>query len=331
LRLDRASSNRNATRNGPCEQANGAGTCARLTTYVYDADGDSDLDRIEQPAVPLAEGGSAQPVARFEHNARGQLTEITDPAGRITRLGYDAATGELTSTTVDPNGLALSSGYGYDSVGNRTSETDPRGNTTTLAYDAARQVLRITAPLGAVTEYDYDAHGRAIEERRATGDSAAPWQRVNLSYSATGKLAAISDDQGDTTSYSYDALDRQSHRTDPLGEITDYSYDAGGRLTLVQQPGVGGSRPEIACGYNAHGTRASVTDQNSHTTAYGYDGFDRHVLTTFPDGSSEALVLDGAGNLLSRTSRGSETFTYAYDALDRLDTKKGPGSIFCET
>jgi RHS repeat-associated protein len=32
-------------------------------------------------------------------------------------------------------------------------------------------------------------------------------------------------------------------------------------------------------------------------------------------------VLDGARNVLSRTSRGSETFTYTYDALDRLDTE----------
>jgi YD repeat-containing protein len=157
------------------------------TEYIYDADGDSDLDRIEQPAVPLPDGTSARPVTRLAHNPRSQLTETINPAGRVTRYAYDAVGAALTQVAVDPGGLALATTYGYDTLGNRTTETDPRGHTTRLTYDRARQLVRIDAPLGAVTELDYDVHGRPI-----SGASAVTgWPRATAERPLGGRAATV--------------------------------------------------------------------------------------------------------------------------------------------
>lgn len=114
------------------------------TDYIHDADAGRDLDRIEHPEVPLPGGASERPATLLEHNARGQLTESTDPAGRVSFLAYDATSTELWSSTADPDGLALTTSYGYDALGNRTAETDPKGNTTRLTFDAARALIRMS-------------------------------------------------------------------------------------------------------------------------------------------------------------------------------------------
>ena len=144
------------------------------TDYVYDADGDSDLDRIKQPAVLLPDGTSTRPVTRLEHNARGQLTETIDPEGRVTRYDYDPDTAELRSTTIDPAGLALTTSYGYDALGNLVASIDPRGNRGDLEYDSERRLTRTVAPLGAETRIDYDTQGRPVATHRASGDPNLP-------------------------------------------------------------------------------------------------------------------------------------------------------------
>ena len=37
----------------------------------------------------------------------------------------------------------------------------------------------------------------------------------------------------------------------------------------------------------ANGQRASLTDANTNTIAFAYDGFDRLATTTYPDSSTE--------------------------------------------
>ena len=57
-------------------------------------------------------------------------------------------------------------------------------------------------------------------------------------------------------------------------------------------------------------------DANGDTTRYGYDGRDRLVRVTYPDGSVVSFRYDPAGNRV-RMSDPAGTTSYAYDALDR--------------
>src|SRR5205823_1520890 len=58
---------------------------------------------------------------------------ITDPAGRITRVTIDAA-GNLTQV-VDPDGAVTRYGYANPADHRMTTETNPRGFTATVEYD----------------------------------------------------------------------------------------------------------------------------------------------------------------------------------------------------
>ena len=102
----------------------------------------TDLDRIEQPAVLQPDGSTERPVTQLTHNPRGQRTERIDPEGRVTRYGYDPATGELLTTIVDPDGLALRSEYVYDALGNLVATIDPRGQRSDLTYPIFDTSLR---------------------------------------------------------------------------------------------------------------------------------------------------------------------------------------------
>src|SRR5262249_25547891 len=80
------------------------------------------------------------------------VTSITDPAGRVTQLAYDAA-------------------------GNLVMVTAPDGSHTAYQYDAQHHLIGETDPLGNHSHDIYDAFGRAVMASRKDGP-AVPSNRV---------------------------------------------------------------------------------------------------------------------------------------------------------
>jgi YD repeat-containing protein len=76
--------------------------------------------------------------------------------------------------------------------------------------------------------------------------------------------------------------------------------------------------------YTLDGLVASLTDANSHTTNFAFDGFDRLATTTYPLGSTEAFTYDDDDNVSTRKTRANQTISFAYDTLNRLKTKTPP-------
>ena len=60
-----------------------------------------------------------------------------------------------------------------------------------------------------------------------------------------------------------------------------------------------------------------MTDQNGHTTTYGYDVQNRLTRVTDPLGYTTSYTYDGVGNRLTETDANRHTTTYGYDALNR--------------
>jgi YD repeat-containing protein len=139
----------------------------------------------------------------------------------------------------------------------------------------------------------------------------------------TGKLATVTDANGNVTRYRYDAVDRLSSLTDPVGRVTSYAYDALSRRTQILNTAVQASPLEQRA-YTPDGLLASLTDANSNTTGYAYDGLDRLSTTTYPDTSTENLTYDADSNVLTRKTRKGDTITLTYDTLNRLKTKTPP-------
>lgn len=308
----------------------------KVTTWDYDADGNSVpnesperlLSRlVEEGATANASGDvvAFEYVTAFDHNARGQVISVDGPrpgTGDSTSFAYDPSNGDLLEIVRPIVGTTTLTSY--DDAGRPGWVTDVNGQSRSFAYDGRGRVTAIT--------------------NVSDGSSTA------ISYNLAGKPGSVTDEDGITRSFTYDgATGRLAKITDPEGNYIQYGYDAqGNRIQMsrhapddtrtylrqwdYQHPYMPGKLwKEIQAngafteyGYDVSGRVSLVTDPEEHDTAYGYDLFDRLASVTQPGDAITAYAYDGQGNLsLVTDAEGSET-TYHYDDLGRVVRTDSP-------
>jgi len=243
-------------------------------------------------------GGNKDTV--YRHDLAGNLTHITDSAGRVTTMSYNwlglryalddnnagasetryAANGDILLTIDAANTSILRT---YDQL-NRVTRTYDGANTTlaTYIYDTTTggvgQLARADAYAGGVLQartetIAYDAAGRPTTTRQTVYVADGP---------ATG----------------------DEHLADPL-TIT-VAYNRNGTIRETTYPGVTGSNltsgETVTTVYNEFGLPIAV---GAYTGLIEYDGLGRHVRTTMgPSGSQAGLIVESAyqtvDNRLSR-------------------------------
>jgi RHS repeat-associated protein len=177
-----------------------------------------------------------------------------------------------------------------------------------------------------MTSLTYDGNGQLLQTQQSA--NGAILRTTSATYTLTGKTATVTDANGNAlgnlpTRYSYDALDRVTSVTDPMGRVTAYGYDALSRQTAISNPAIS-ANPLLQKSFTPDGLLASLTDANSHSTGFAYDGLDRLTTTTYPLGSTEGFTYDADNNVLTRQTRAGQTVTFTYDTLNRLTTKTPP-------
>jgi RHS repeat-associated protein len=301
-----------------------------VTTALYERATGNLLSTV----ADAGSGSHFNATASFTYNAFGQVLSATDPLGTVTQYGYDAL-GNRTSITRDygPNRLNQLTMMTYTAPGDIASVTDPNGHVTTSSYDADRRIVTATtpgtsaAPSGLVTSYSYDPDGHLLQTRQSA--NGAGLRTTGATYTLTGQPATATDANGNVTTYAYDAVDRLASVTDPLGRSTSYAYDPMSRRTAVLNTAIQ-SNPLLQLGYTPDGLLGALTDANGNSTGFAYDGLDRLAATTYPDNSTEkVLMYDAGGNVLTRQTRAStnqnpQIINYTYDTLNRLSTKTPP-------
>jgi len=243
-----------------------------------------------------------------------------DEAGRV--LTSTVYTGTAVTYPTVPAG-ALNTTYTYDGQSNRLTMTDPTGYITRFGYENSgwlKLVTQTVTPLGAsqpvtlTTAYNYDLLGNRLSTLDALSHSSStvydilnrvvtetdalnnPWQ---MAYDGLGRMTSRSDVLNQTSLYTYDNASRMVQLASAGNITTTYSYSAGGQpLTMVDKLGAG----------------APIT------TSYDYDGLNRIITTTSPQG----LVKYGYDILGRRNSLAFGptlaklvTSTYGYDSLSR--------------
>ena len=321
------------------------------TTYTYDGSG-------RTIAVTAPDGASTTQTSYSGNN-----TTVTDAAGRWKTSTVDAF-GNLTQVT-EPNpagGSNWTTSYTY-SVLNQltqvsmtrpqgtqtrtfsytgadlTSATNPENGTVTYAYDNAHHVTSRTDARGAVTQYSYDAYGRATEVRHGAMQDGSFTedlkQRVDYTYDSgtngQGRLTGVTFGNGDvciSTVWPYNHYSTQYQY--------EYQYNSAGRVTsqsmaLQGPPGcLNGAPPPInltatyqwdtegrmtAVGYPTYQNQGGPV-QGGGTYGYQYDNVGRLNLATFDNGggpqTAATATYGPAGELLSlvQGSYLSETRTY---------------------
>src|SRR6266498_2169362 len=266
--------------------------------WKYSYDGAGNPDKVTDPTGAITDfdynlAGSANPgTIAAVHDANGnpattypaydpsgQPTQIRDPLGNTTRVGYD------------PDGLVR---WIQDANHAGDSGSDERAYKAFFDYDSFGRLGRQSAPKSTSAERgtllwssaDFDANDNPV---RAVDPHYGP---------VTGDPGG-----GPVTSTSFEVMDRPTLVTgpdtsaDPAGERTKVDYDAAGRTSKVTKP---------------RGVQTTTVDD--FATIYGYDPLDR-VVTKTDNGTSSTqswvtqLCYDTAGDLRSITSPRAGTAT----------------------
>lgn len=299
---------------------------------VTDATGPS----FDQPTLDVAGTlGGASTVVRAHatagYDAFGDLTEIRDPNGNVSKLRYDAAGHRIAQIRPDYTGGTAATLRGevdftYSAAGDLSSTTDERGMTTRYTYDISGNQTRIDVDLGG-------------GKTRSTVST----------YTPAGQLRAVTETRGATTDYQYDELGRLVWAArlpleepccsdGPVAVPTVLEYDDAGDVTDIWDRGVNGQGPlatDAVVGahthlvYNAAGELISRTDPGvAHPVVLERDLRGRVVGETSAAGVRTEHLYDLAGREISTTRVGTDgtrlTQTYQRDADGRITSQTRP-------
>lgn len=327
----------------------------RNVTASRDPDGNltqSTFDAANQRTDVLRADGTK---LQTDYNADGTVHDQVDGAGHATTYGYDAmarlASTTTPATATCPTGCTTS--YTYDGAGNRRTLVDAQGQTATFAYDTANELTGITYSDNRtpnVTGITYDADGQRTAMTDGTGTSHWTWDSlhrmtssqngaaqlvkygydlkgqmtsltypnrspVNRQYDTAGRLTAVTDWLGHTTTFTPDADANVTSQVYPNNTTATQSFDGADRLTSVADTATGGASPFASFSYarDANDQITAVTssgvppDSNTYTytglnqlksissTPYSYDSADN--LTQTSDGTLQGF--DAANELTS--------------------------------
>lgn len=261
------------------------------------------------------------------YDSYGDVTSITDPLGNKTLMGYNTATGWLTST-VAPTGTVAGTlatctppatgctTYGHDAWGNTSTVTDPLGHKSTAVFDANGNKTSTTDANNHTTTNTYDAADQAVSTKAA--DNTV----TSTAYTPTGKVASTTDGLNKKTTYGYDNQDRQTTVTDADNHTTTTTYDPAGLTTKTTTPkNITATRT-----YDSAGRVASLSysDGTPGISAVAYDQNGHRTRITDGTGTS-TWAYDEFGELTSHTNGAGATIGYAYDASGNTTSISYPG------
>jgi RHS repeat-associated protein len=272
-----------------------------------------------QPSAGLARGnlvsinrwlnGNRAPTATCSGSVNGYVTatntyydtgtvaQARDACGHTTTFAYSAAFAGayLTQTTTPaPNGstAGFTSSKNYDFVtGLVTSSTDANQQTTTYEYqDPFNRLTRVNRPDGGWTAYEYgrspgNPSGTRYIVTRTSLDASRAIQKVQF----------------------FDGLSRPTRKFQAESESSylaiDKRYDSQGRTWRVSNP------------YRVAETDDPINPSGEWTTTQ-YDGLDRTIRVTTPDGGSVNTIY--SSNQVTVIDQADKRRHNEYDAMSRL-------------
>jgi len=294
----------------------------------YGAATEAYLDNLSVSDTTQTPAANAQRT-RYVYNAAGQLTSVTDAAGKVESYTYDALGNR--KTLKNKNGAVCT--YHYDSLNRLVEEVAPAVLVASISVDGVVS----TATRYLVTSIGYDAFGNVISREEGR-------QR------ATGLADDLS--QARITTYAYDALGRQIKTTAPgwynklTGQYqqvadattpantfqvsTDVTYDALGnavrnRVRINNTGVVASDFVDSFKVYDALGRVSHEVDALKGVTTYDYDALGNATRTTrYANALTKAVPALGyylkaditAATLIPDASF-DRTLTTSYDALGR--------------
>ncbi len=292
-------------------------------TYGYGPDGD--LTEVRDAL------GHPFRYAYLNH----QLVRETDRAGLSFYFTYDGDGWDARCIRTWGDGDVFLRDLFYDPARQRTTFTDSLGHTTACEYNDAGLVVRVTDPLGGVTETAWSLFNDKLTETDPAGNVTA------FAYDDAGRRVSVTDAAGATAASTFDAAGNETALTDPGGHVWTREYD--GRRNVVAVTDPLGNRRAFAVdarglpvtvadplgrsshlGWTPAGLLASFTDRTGARTAFEYDTLGRAVRRTDALGHAVRTGYDRRGGIVSFTDELGRTTRRTLDPAGNLSATVDP-------
>jgi RHS repeat-associated protein len=133
--------------------------------------------------------------------------------------------------------------------------------------------------------YAFTSNGRHLQ----TVDALTGAVRFDFTYDAAGRLAAITDADGNVTTVEHDAQGQPIGVVGPYGHRTALSVDANGYLASIAQPG----GETVRLDHSSNGLLTGMMIATGEEATYAYDGRGRLISATDVTGATKTLTRAG--------------------------------------
>ena len=279
----------------------------------------------------------------FTYNAKFQLTTLTDPAGHVTRYGYDTDGNLATVTYPDDTPADLIDNpkktYLYGELTHTANVSQPHALTGVLDENQVRYAT-----------YRYDASGTAISTELAGGvdkyqltyalNSTSVTDPLNSVYSTSlqtllGVLKPTGQSQpagsgcaASASALGYDANGNVARRTDFNGNVSCYAYDLSRNLETIRLEGLasGSSCPADLSAYTppAGSQERKISTQWHPTFRLPIKVTEPGLETTYSYNDKGEVTLKSLKDLATQQTR-TWTTVYTYSAVGSLLSRSEDG------
>lgn len=200
--------------------------------------------------------------------------------------------------------------WNFNVSGKITSFVDPAGMSVSYTYDGNNKLTGVSNGLGRALTFTYTGS-------RLTSVSDGNDRSISFSVDSSGNLASFTDPLGQTITHEYvqpGLMSKVFLPENPTVPIVTNTFDSQARVMSQTRTDTGttnyyfaGSRSEgvDALGHphimywNENGSLVKEVNALGQITLYDFDGLDRLIKTTLPEGNSIELEYDNKNNLLT--------------------------------
>jgi len=246
----------------------------------------------------VLDDGTTQ-LYKYEYNAYGKVTKVTDPIGRITAYVYDTNGIDLLEVRQQTGGInELLASYSYNGQHLPLTATDASRQPTIFSYTTAGQIHTIENAKHEVSTYNYDSNGYL---QNVTG--ALPGAITSFGYDGFGRLRTVTDSENYGVVIDYDAIGGNPTKT--LNRVAKLTYPDG----TYEQITYDRLDPEW------------TRDRLGRWSRKFYDSL-RHVVAT-QDPLNRFVLYDwcGCGSLEGITDANHNTTSWKHDVQGRVTDK----------
>ena len=249
----------------------------------------------------------------FGYNTNGQLIATTNALKETVSLYYttngyltNVIAGSISNTTW--RALSTNS-FTYDGYGRVRTVTDPLGYTITTSYDADDRPTNIFYPDGTYQQIVYNYLDPVLERDRDRHWTA-------MAYDPLRHLTDTYDNAGRHTHFDYCTCGALDAITDPNGNVTSFVRDLENRVTAKVFPDL----TQINYFYATNTSRLNmVTDAKNQSTLYSYFMDDNLKQVTYSNAvvatPSVSYTYDTNFDRIVSMVDGTGTNTYSYYAV----------------